>query len=583
MKGFLGIRWTVGRKLGLAFGLMVAIVLTMGLISFKNLATFERQHDRVVDAAAPSLDAGTRAQVDRLNETFSSTLSSSRVLLVIALVGAVLIAIGLALWITLALQMRVRRVLARLHHLRDDCVTNLTDGLSAVAGGDMTVAVEQTTRPIGRISSDEIGEIQVAVNEILDKTLSSITAYNEMREELRAALGDRSCLEALVQRMDSLETETLRDLERGLTAMAEGDLTAAIASRTEPLPPAEPGATRGRLPEIFDGMLGRAQASVGAYGAMQAKVTGMLREIAESSASVSAASQQMAMTSEEAGRAIGEIATTIGEVAQGADRQVRSVAEARSMTEEVASASKQSAHNALETASAAQQAREVAVEGADAVTRATEAMRAVRASSGEATSTIRALGEKSGQIGGIVATITGIAEQTNLLALNAAIEAARAGEQGRGFAVVAEEVRKLAEESQQAAASIGGLIAEIQSETGRAVEVVETGARQTEDGAVTVEQARASFERIGGSVEDMHGRVDQIATAIEQIAASSLRMQETMVQVASVAEQSSASSEQVSASTEQTSASTQQIASSAQALARTAEELDALVGQFTLA
>ena len=225
----------------------------------------------------------------------------------------------------------------------------------------------------------------------------------------------------------------------------------------------------------------------------------------------------------------------------------------------------------------------VAEEGAGAVTQASEAMGAVRDSSLRATEAIRELGAKSGQIEGIVHTITGIAEQTNLLALNAAIEAARAGEQGRGFAVVAEEVRKLAEESQRAAASIGALVTEIQDETAKAVAVVEDGARRTEDGVATVEQARESFLQISVSVQDMNGRVEEIAAAIRQIAASSEQVQQDIAEVAAVAEESSASTEQVSASTQQTSASTQQIAASAQELARTAEELEQLVGQFTLA
>src|ERR671930_577698 len=124
----------------------------------------------------------------------------------------------------------------------------------------------------------------------------------------------------------------------------------------------------------------------------------------------------------------------------------------------------------------------LAQEGVGAAEQATEAMRSVRDSSESVTGAIRDLASKSDEIGAIVETITGIAGQTNLLALNAAIEAARAGEQGRGFAVVAEEVRKLAEESQQAAEEIADLVAEIQAETQKTVGIVEDGAKRTEDG-----------------------------------------------------------------------------------------------------
>ena len=113
------------------------------------------------------------------------------------------------------------------------------------------------------------------------------------------------------------------------------------------------------------------------------------------------------------------------------------------------------------------------------------------------------LTDRSGQIGGIVETISSIASQTNLLALNAAIEAARAGEQGRGFAVVAEEVRKLAEESQQAAERIAGLIGEIQAQTAGAARVVTASAEGTRESVETVQRTREAFESIGQAVVDI--------------------------------------------------------------------------------
>lgn len=136
------------------------------------------------------------------------------------------------------------------------------------------------------------------------------------------------------------------------------------------------------------------------------------------------------------------------------------------------------------------------------------------------------------------------------------------------MAAVAEEVRTLAEESQQAAASIAQLIEQIQIGTHRTVQVVEEGARRSDEGVDVVASAREAFERIGTQVENVTNGVAEILEATNQ--------------VASVAEETSASSQQVSASTHQTSVSAQHIAASAQELAKTADQLLAAVGRFTL-
>ena len=311
-------------------------------------------------------------------------------------------------------------------------------------------------------------------------------------------------------------------------------------------------------------------------------VAELVNSIQHTAVGVATASAEMASSTAESGRASSEVASSLTDLAGGAQLQVQAVTAARASVDEIRQAGVAGAQSARRTAEAALEVRQAAQRGVGSAEEATTAAHAVRESSVQASKAIGQLAAKSEQIGQIVETITGIAGQTNLLALNAAIEAARAGELGRGFAVVAEEVRKLAEESQRAAATISGIVDEIQADTRSAVSVVEDGARRSGDSATTVAETRTAFERIDGAVGEVIEQAEAMARATERIASGAEHMHEQMQEIAHVAEQSSTATDQASSATQQSSASTQQIAASAETLARSAQDLQQLVGAFTV-
>jgi len=167
------------------------------------------------------------------------------------------------------------------------------------------------------------------------------------------------------------------------------------------------------------------------------------------------------------------------------------------------------------------QAAETAKEGGKSVEKAVNQMTKIEQTVNNSSQVVATLGARSKEIGQIVDTISGIAGQTNLLALNAAIEAARAGEQGRGFAVVADEVRKLAEQSHDAAKRISTLISEIQGDTDKAVVAMSEGTREVKIGTEVVTTAGNAFRERAILVTEVSNQVKEISAAIQQMAGGS--------------------------------------------------------------
>ena len=209
-------------------------------------------------------------------------------------------------------------------------------------------------------------------------------------------------------------------------------------------------------------------------------------------------------------------ATTLMGVAQHTSQSVQNqIGEAAHVSESVqglvgrAGEINQGAESAASSASSADQEANA---GQAVVSLTIESINTVAQEVMRATGVIHELETDSHNIGTILETIRGIADQTNLLALNAAIEAARAGEQGRGFAVVADEVRKLAQSTQDATSQIQAMITKLQGKAVEAARVMEAGQSKVQNSVSQAQQAGESLEKITRAVATISDMNTQIAT-----------------------------------------------------------------------
>ena len=265
-----------------------------------------------------------------------------------------------------------------------------------------------------------------------------------------------------------------------VTAVADGDLTKTVNSNT-----------RDEIGYLVDTVNG-----------MSAKLRNIVGNALQASGNVSSGSQELSATAEQ--------------VSQGATEQASAAEQASASMEEMTANIKQNADNATQTEKISRQSAKDAETSGEAVNRAVTAMQTIA--------------EK-------ITIVQEIARQTDLLALNAAVEAARAGEHGRGFAVVASEVRKLAERSQIAATEIGAVSAETVKAARTAGDMLTSLVPNIRKTAELVSEISAACREQDIGASQINEAIQQLDKVTQQNAAASEEMTATSEELSTQAEE----------------------------------------------
>ncbi|KYG34245.1 hypothetical protein AZF06_19555 [Priestia endophytica] len=318
------------------------------------------------------------------------------------------------------------------------------------------------------------------------------------------------------------------------------------------------------------------------FNKMKENLHTMIRKISRTSEQVASSSEQLKNGAQEANEATVKITESIQLVAHASENQMASMMESEQALENVTVGIQKIAEGSKMMATKGKLTNELVSEGRNLIESSSFQMKTIEESVLQSKQAIQLLNRRSKEIEEISAFITDVANQTNLLALNASIEAARAGEHGRGFAVVAEEVRKLAEQSQQSAAQISNFIKEIQKEIVATAQSIHHVKEDVQNGLTLVRKTEDTFREITSFTTKLEQTITKSVSITEHMTSHTQEVTATASSITEVAKENADHVQSVAALTEEQLASMDEINASAHSLSKVATNLQKLVTHFKI-
>lgn len=308
----------------------------------------------------------------------------------------------------------------------------------------------------------------------------------------------------------------------------------------------------------------------------------VIAKVGTTSDVIVAASEKLDKMTDQTSNASDDVARSMSDMANGATAQAtetQSVSEAVMQIGEGIEQTNEAVQNLMNNADTMKKAGQAGVESVQDLESISEKVKAQIAVIYQQTNTTN---ESAQEIHKATELIASIANETNLLALNASIEAARAGESGRGFAVVAEQIKNLAEQSNESAKTIDGIIKNLLEESEQAVKTMNTVDAIIGLQADKVETTKRVFDKVSGGLQVTIDGIESIASNTEKLAHARGQVMSSVESLSAIAEENAAATQETAASAEELAATISEIKDATGRLYKVSDELTGELNMFQI-